>query len=203
MFRTAVLVAAAAVASAKSVTLTEANYESEVVNSGKTAFIKFYAPWCGHCKRMAPAWDKLGAEYKDHAKVVIGEVDCTTQKSLCSDVQGFPTIKHGSGGSLEDYEGGREYDDLAAFAANLKPSCSLANEENCNDDQKAFLNEWNAKSADERKAAIAEREAEIQTLKSDFEAKLKELQATYEANKKEMDAGIAAIKPNLALLKSL
>ena len=38
--------------------------------------VKFFAPWCGHCKKMKPDWDKLMEEYKDNEKVVVAEVDC-------------------------------------------------------------------------------------------------------------------------------
>ena len=43
------------------------------INSGD-AFIKFYAPWCGHCKRLAPVWDQLAESYKDNDKVKITKV---------------------------------------------------------------------------------------------------------------------------------
>ena len=43
--------------------------------SGK-AFIVFYEETCAHCKKLLPAWDKLGAEYYGVKDVIIGKVDC-------------------------------------------------------------------------------------------------------------------------------
>lgn len=72
--------------------------------SGKNAFVKFFAPWCGHCKAAKPAWDSLGKEYADHANILIGDVDCTVSKELCGEmgVSGYPTIKYWVDGGGKD-----------------------------------------------------------------------------------------------------
>lgn len=92
---------------------------------GKTAhFVKFFAPWCGHCKRLAPTWDELAEEYneaKDGNKVIIAKVDCTVDTSLCADqgITGYPTLKFFKEGSKEGvkYRGPRDLISLEAFIA--------------------------------------------------------------------------------------
>ena len=64
--------------------LTPDNWQAEVVDSGRSAFIKFFAPWCGHCKKMKPDWDALAKEYEGSDKVLIADADCTAAgKPLC------------------------------------------------------------------------------------------------------------------------
>lgn len=69
---------------------------------------------------MKPAWDQLGAEYKDSTSVLIADVDCTIEKDLCSKhgVRGYPTIKYYTSETGKDgasYSGGRDADALKKF----------------------------------------------------------------------------------------
>merc|ERR1711862_945417 len=94
---------------------------------GKTVFIKFFAPWCGHCKKMAPDWEKLSDDWASSEVGLIAEVDCTTDgKPLCDQngVKGFPTLKYGDPLALEDYSGGRSLKDLAEFAKEILNLCA-------------------------------------------------------------------------------
>jgi len=78
-------------------------------------FIKFYAPWCGHCQKMAPTFADLGKAYENDPKVKIAKIDCTQAQSICqsSQVRGYPTLHYFRDGKLlETYKGGR---DLASF----------------------------------------------------------------------------------------
>eukprot|EP00243_Klebsormidium_subtile_P004118 TRINITY_DN178_c0_g1_i1.p1 TRINITY_DN178_c0_g1~~TRINITY_DN178_c0_g1_i1.p1 ORF type:complete len:382 (-),score=83.00 TRINITY_DN178_c0_g1_i1:442-1527(-) len=100
------------------VVLTPDNFDDNVGGS-QAALIEFYAPWCGHCKKLAPEWEVLGSAFKKIPSVVIGKVDCDEHKDLCGKfgVSGFPTIKYFPKDSQqpEDYSGGREADDLITF----------------------------------------------------------------------------------------
>merc|ERR1712159_807484 len=118
------ILALALVAAANAIGLNPDNFDE--VTSGKSVFIKFLAPWGGHCKSMKPAWDKLMEDFKDSKTALVADVDCTVHQDLCGKhgVQGYPTIKYGDPNNLEDYQGGRSYDDLSTFAkAGLSPSC--------------------------------------------------------------------------------
>jgi len=94
----------------KVVNLDASNFDSKVTNSDELWIVEFYAPWCGHCKSLTPAW-KQAAEELDGV-VNIGAVDADQHKSLGSKfgVKGFPTIKvfGANKKSPKDYRGGRD-----------------------------------------------------------------------------------------------
>ena len=84
-------------------------------------FVMFFAPWCGHCKRLAPTWNELAKLYneKEEKEVIIAKVDCTTDTALCAenDVTGYPTIKffpNGKEGAIR-YKGVRDLNALQDF----------------------------------------------------------------------------------------
>ncbi|XP_018807246.1 probable protein disulfide-isomerase A6 [Juglans regia] len=100
------------------VVLTEENFDKEV-GQERGALVEFYAPWCGHCKKLAPEYERLGTSFKKAKSVLIAKVDCDDQKNLCSKygVSGYPTIKWFPKGSLEPkkYEGPRTSEALTEF----------------------------------------------------------------------------------------
>merc|ERR1712232_1048814 len=119
-------------------------------------------------------------------------------------VEGFPTIKYGDPADLQDYEGGRGYDELKAFAQGLGPQCGPANLDLCDDDKKKRIDEFSAMGASKREERINEEEAKIKTLNSDFEKFVEGLQKMYEEASKKKDADIASVKAaGLGLLKSV
>ncbi|KAI4341665.1 hypothetical protein MLD38_026359 [Melastoma candidum] len=117
----AVLLASTVSADDDVVVLTEDNFDKEV-GQERGALVKFYAPWCGHCKKLAPEYEKLGSSFKKAKSVLIGKVDCDEHKSVCSKygVSGYPTIQWFSKGSLEPkkYEGPRTAEALTEFVNN-------------------------------------------------------------------------------------
>eukprot|EP01068_Selenidium_serpulae_P007317 Selendium_serpulae@DN4680_c0_g1_i1.p1 len=102
------------------VNLTDDTFEHDTqATSGSTTgdwFIKFYAPWCGHCKNLAPTWDTLAKELK--GEVTIADVDCTVQKSTASRfrIKSYPTLIFLRQGQMYKYNGSREDAALADFA---------------------------------------------------------------------------------------
>ena len=105
------------------------NFDKVVLQSGKPALVEFFAPWCGHCKTLAPIYEELAGTFefaKD--KVSIGKVDADDHKELGRKfgVQGFPTLKWFDGKSDKptDYSGGRDLESLSKFVTEktgLKP----------------------------------------------------------------------------------
>lgn len=84
------------------------------------SFVKFFAPWCGHCKRLAPIWKDLGKKFLTNENVKIVKVDCTLDisKELCNEqeVDGFPTLYlYRDGLKVSEYNGARNLDDLYEF----------------------------------------------------------------------------------------
>lgn len=109
------------------------NFNEIVLDKTKNVFVEFYAPWCGHCKTLAPIWDELGAKFKDHANIVIAKSDSTANEFEDVEVQGFPTLKFFPAGEVQaaqDYNGGRTLEDFVKF---LEPEA--AEEEDAEDEE--------------------------------------------------------------------
>lgn len=101
------------------ITLTADNFQELVMGSEDHWLVEFYAPWCGHCKNLAPEWEE--AAQKLAGSVKLGMVDATVHESLAQKykIQGFPTIKlwpAGTKGKPKDYQGPRDAQGIVEYA---------------------------------------------------------------------------------------
>ncbi|XP_006459384.1 hypothetical protein AGABI2DRAFT_191372 [Agaricus bisporus var. bisporus H97] len=121
-----------AVSASNVLDLDQSNFD-KVVGKGKPALVEFFAPWCGHCKNLAPTYEQLADAFA-HAKdkVIIAKVDADGAGKPIGkkyDVKGYPTLKwFDAAGKDEKYESGRDLDSLADFVtqksgvkSNIKP----------------------------------------------------------------------------------
>ena len=136
---------------------------------------------------MKPDWDKLMEEFAGRDTQLVGDVDCTAEgKPICdsNDVKGFPTIKYGDPADLQDYQGGRDFDSLKAFAdENLKPMCGPAHIDLCDDEKKTEIETFMAMSDEDLEAKIVSLTKLVE--------KLTEEMATLTKGVKKLDKAVA------------
>ena len=194
------------IASASAIELTQDTWEDKT--AGKTVFVKFFAPWCGHCKRMKPAWDSLMEDFEESDSILVADVDCIEDgKSLCEKVgvKGFPTIKYGNPDDLQDYQGSREHSELLKFAETLKPGCVVDTLENCSEEDKDIIEDLKEKSVEALRGLVqaeAEAREEAQTF---FKESVEKLQKEYEQLSAGRDSTLKDIKKkyNIGFVKQL
>jgi protein disulfide-isomerase A6 len=99
--------------------LTDANFDSIVKDANKHVLVEFYAPWCGHCKSLAPHYEKLATIFSSEPDVVIAKLDATEEKAKASEygVSGYPTLKWFSKDDKSgvNYESGRDVEAFVNF----------------------------------------------------------------------------------------
>jgi len=104
-----------------------------VLNNDKDVLIEFYAPWCGHCKSLAPKWEELGRKVQDVDTLVIAKIDATANDFPRHkfEVRGFPSIfLKTANGAIKKYDGNREPEDFIKYLkANVSHKFELSEEE--------------------------------------------------------------------------
>ena len=88
------LIGAAAVASASDVHDLKQDTFNDFIKSHDLVLAEFFAPWCGHCKALAPEYEEAATTLKEK-DIPLVKVDCTEEPDLCKDhgVEGYPTVK--------------------------------------------------------------------------------------------------------------
>lgn len=105
--------------------LTQDSFDKKVQESGDDIWlVDFYAPWCGHCKRLSPVWDQAEETIeKEGISVKLGKVDCTAHKPICKryGATSFPTLKvlSDAGKTVKDFRGGRTAEQIVEYATRL------------------------------------------------------------------------------------
>ncbi len=100
------------------ITLTDENFDQNIV--GKNFLIKFFAPWCKHCKMLGPVFFELGEVLRMRSSYHVGTVDCTTEYELCRrfEIHGYPTMVHVTQDGLSRrYMRGRDAPVMASYLA--------------------------------------------------------------------------------------
>jgi len=97
--------------------LVTTNFEAVAKDKAKDVFVEFYAPWCGHCKSLAPIWDQIAEKYADRKDLVIAKVDGTENEVDGAEVEGFPTLIMYKKETNEavDYTGKRDLESIVKF----------------------------------------------------------------------------------------
>ena len=82
------------------INLTQENFEATVLGSAELWLVEFYAPWCGHCKRLTPEWNAAAdfssqEEASELPMIKFGAVDATVERNLAKrfKIRGYPSIK--------------------------------------------------------------------------------------------------------------
>mmetsp|Transcript_7213 Transcript_7213/g.13677 ORF Transcript_7213/g.13677 Transcript_7213/m.13677 type:complete len:514 (+) Transcript_7213:43-1584(+) len=105
------------------VTLTEDNFDEIVTHSNDSWLLEFYAPWCGHCKKLAPIFEDAAVALA--GRISYGKIDCTEHKALQKrfEIKSYPSIKFYRDGETRSYRGLRSLEALVQFGkAMLAPS---------------------------------------------------------------------------------
>lgn len=100
------------------------NFEEVVMDKTKDVFVEFYAPWCGHCKKLAPDYEKVATLFKDVDSVVVAKMDATANEAPGQAVKSYPTLKFFPAKNKrgKPYSGERTFEGISEF---IKSNASI------------------------------------------------------------------------------
>lgn len=101
------------------VTLDGNNFARIAEDADSDVLVEFYAPWCGHCKSLAPVYEKVGTTFKKEKNCIVAKLDADADNAVAQKygVSGYPTIKFfpKGGKEAEEYTGGRGEQDFINY----------------------------------------------------------------------------------------
>ena len=120
------------------------SFKKEVLDNDKDVMLVFYAPWCGHCKKLLPEYEKAANKLKEkNPNVILAKMDATENEVEGVEVTGFPTIKFYPGNKKDkrplDYSGDRTMDGIIKYLQNNCVNKLVLDEEEKKDDKTADL----------------------------------------------------------------
>lgn len=97
------------------ISISASNFD-QLVNPEPLILVEFFAPWCGHCKSLAPHYEKAATALKEK-NIKLAKVDCVEEAELCQSkgVQGYPTLKIYTNGEAKDYGGPRQEEGIISY----------------------------------------------------------------------------------------
>ena len=158
---------------------------------------------------MAPAWEKLAEDWKDHPIGLVAEVDCTEERALCEDfeIQGYPTLFYGDPSAPEPYEGDRDYESMSDFATEniSKRMCSVYDTEACSDEEKLVIASLESRTLEDLSTSLEEIEKMAEAKEEAFDEKVEEMQRAYEKVVADYNAEVEEIRrsSNYHLLRAV
>eukprot|EP00439_Symbiodinium_sp_Y106_P050130 s994_g6.t1 len=150
---------------------------AEALLGGRSAFVRFYAPWCGHSQAMQPAWQQLAKAYQSSGDILISDIDCTVPDNedrrpimlqvpkdteLCRNqsIESYPTLKYfnaETGHAGRTYADARDYESLRRVAERAMMRCVPSTKQDCDARQKTYIDRMQG-------AGAAAREQELRRL---------------------------------------
>lgn len=163
------------------VVLTNDNFVEIVMDPSKHVLVEFYAPWCGHCKNLAPIYEQLASVFKQDEDVVIAKIDADEHKSVASrfGISGFPTLKFfpkgDSNKEAKEYTSGRAIEDFVEFintnADTFRlPTGGLNELAGRLEDAEELIRDWFTAADDKKKAIYGSLHAKLSDQSSEIVA---------------------------------
>eukprot|EP00933_Yihiella_yeosuensis_P032122 TRINITY_DN2569_c6_g1_i1.p1 TRINITY_DN2569_c6_g1~~TRINITY_DN2569_c6_g1_i1.p1 ORF type:complete len:226 (-),score=56.36 TRINITY_DN2569_c6_g1_i1:206-883(-) len=190
--------------------LTNKTWDEQFVE-GRSVFVKFMAPWCGHCQALKPTWDLLKEEWKGNKKVLVAHVDCDVQKELCKQhgIENFPTLKWGNNSQnltlyLDDtgFPGLHRW--LKETFGSPQPEigrCSPENLDSCDSEMKAKIDEFMSMPIEELQAFTQEGKDALAAIDKEMNDGVKKIKKDFVKMRDLREDREKEIKDKLSLMQ--